>query len=436
MIKNKFMIKYQLLKKSLFNIILVVVLNAISTIGIAQSIHCKLAGTTIGRNSSEIKLVKATEDARFSGIIIPVVNHRFEYTFTVPYSEKYNLIFKDELDKGAWYPIGFFPENGFIHFTLYSIDSVSKDKVTGGDLNMKMNRFNQQREELFNPLFQPVNDSISILYRLNKFYSEKKQLLQERLNQSDDKYESMKLNNELEDLQEKGAYYSPEGASLVNQLDSIKKMVTRWQNDYIRSNIDIFSYSLIYYVLKEYPDNKRTIDLGFTTDIYRVFARKFPTHPYTKIIWVMLESINKVKLGNPFIDFTAPTLEGKEVRISEEIKGKVALLDFWASWCGPCRALSKKMIPVYEKYKEKGFVIIGIACEYKDTKAMQGAINTDKYPWLNLIELDNKNGIWSLYGISGAGGSTFLIDANGKIAAIHPDADQLEKKLQEMLVKK
>lgn len=429
------MVKYLLFKKSILNIILVMALKTISIIGMTQPIHCKLVGTTIGRNSVEIKLAKATEDARFSGVVIPIINNRFEYTFTVQYSEKYNLIFKDELDNGAWYSIGFFPENGSVNFSLYSLDSASKDKVTGGNLNMKMNRFNLQQQELFNPLFKPVNDSINVLYRLNKFYSEKKQLLQKRLNQSDDKYENMKLYNELEDLQEKGEYYSPEGSILVNELDSIKRMATRWQNDYIRSNIDIFSYSLICSELTEYPDNKKTIDLGFITAIYPQFARKFPSHPYTKTIGGMLDAINKAKVGNPFIDFTAPTLDGKEVRISEEITGKVALLDFWASWCLPCRALSKKMIPVYEKFKGKGFVIIGIACEYKDSKAMQGAITTDKYPWLNLIELDNKNGIWSLYGISGAGGSTFLIDAKGKIVAIHPDADQLEKKLEDMLGK-
>ncbi|KFC57588.1 hypothetical protein FEM08_36350 [Flavobacterium gilvum] len=94
---------------------------------------------------------------------------------------------------------------------------------------------------------------------------------------------------------------------------------------------------------------------------------------------------------------------------------------------------SKSYIPVYEKYKDKGFVIVGVAGEFKNTDAYKIAIAKDKYPWLNLIELDNKNGIWNKYNISNSGGSTFLIDSKGKILAIHPDAEQLEKILKELL---
>ena len=90
------------------------------------------------------------------------------------------------------------------------------------------------------------------------------------------------------------------------------------------------------------------------------------------------------------------------------------------------------MIPAYEKYKNKGFVIVGIAREYNDTERFKTAIEKDKYPWLNLIELDNKNDIWNKYNISNAAGCTYLIDKNGQILAINPTAEELDKILNEI----
>lgn len=134
-----------------------------------------------------------------------------------------------------------------------------------------------------------------------------------------------------------------------------------------------------------------------------------------------------------FVDFSAPTIEGTIVTASDIVTGKVALLDMWASWCGPCRVTSKSYIPIYEKYKDKGFVILGVANEFKNTNAFEKAIEKDRYPWLNLIEMDNKNRIWNKYNISNSGGSTFLVNSKGVIVAVNPDAEALDKLLEELL---
>ena len=116
------------------------------------------------------------------------------------------------------------------------------------------------------------------------------------------------------------------------------------------------------------------------------------------------------------------------------IQGKVALIDLWASWCGPCRINSKQVIPIYEKYKNKGFTVIGVAREQGSDARMKEAIKKDGYPWLNLIELNDTNQIWTKYRIPNAAGGTFLVNAEGIILAINPTVEEIESILQKELL--
>jgi thiol-disulfide isomerase/thioredoxin len=146
----------------------------------------------------------------------------------------------------------------------------------------------------------------------------------------------------------------------------------------------------------------------------------------------LILSYSSVKVGGSYIDFTAPDFEGNPVKLSEQIEGKVALIDFWTSWCGPCRRNSISMIPVYEEYKNKGFTVVGVARERELSLAIK-AVEKDGYPWLNLIELGDAGKIWEKYGIGNSGGSTFLVDKDGKIIAIRPTAQEVKAILDELL---
>ena len=90
------------------------------------------------------------------------------------------------------------------------------------------------------------------------------------------------------------------------------------------------------------------------------------------------------------------------------------------------------MIPIYEKYKERGFTIVGVAREEK-RENMASALANDGYPWLNLLELNDENKIWSKYGVSYSGGITILVDRDGTILAIRPTAEEVEKILRSCL---
>ena len=131
-----------------------------------------------------------------------------------------------------------------------------------------------------------------------------------------------------------------------------------------------------------------------------------------------------IKAGVPFVDFTTNDLNGNPVKLSERIKGKPAVLNLWASWCGPCRKKGKDLIPIYEELRDKGFVVIGVARE-RNVSTAETAVKTDKYPWENLVELNDAEKIWEKYGIGNSGGSVFLIDENGIIVANNPSIEEI-----------
>lgn len=148
------------------------------------------------------------------------------------------------------------------------------------------------------------------------------------------------------------------------------------------------SYSLLINKTKRALNYSKE-DITEYIDLYNsVYAEKYPDHPYSERMSNLIMSYSSIKIGGSFIDFTAPDFSGDSVRLSEQIKGKVALIELWASWCGPCRRSAKSMIAVYEAFKDKGFTVVGIARERELSAGINAAIK-DGYPWLNLIELED-----------------------------------------------
>ena len=159
--------------------------------------------------------------------------------------------------------------------------------------------------------------------------------------------------------------------------------------------------------------------------VAEIYAKRYPAAYSTRWLQGWLAGCN-TKVGGDYFDFTAPDLAGNDHTLSKEIAGRVALIDLWGSWCASCRKHSKELIPLYDKYKDRGFTVVGVAREYDNADAMKTAIRRDGYPWLNLLELDDRLGIWTRYGIGNAGGGRFLVGRDGKILAINPDAAQVE----------
>lgn len=395
-------------------------------------IDCKLKGMLTGGTSTYLMLVTEKDDPFQSGVKIPIVDGHFEYDLKTAVAEKYTLILGEELENGAFRPITFFAENGSVNFNLYAGKDFDNNSISGEKLTKKMIAYKIGQKKIFDPVEKPFSHEIDSLWDSNKYFSAAINAIIDKIRGHEKDEELNKLYKSRDDLLATEKGYSPRAWFLNNKMDSIRKLKFDWETNYIKSNQDIFSYSLLLYNVRWHKQNQKTTDLNVLSNLATIYSKKFPLHPYTKQVNTILEGIKTATVGGMYIDFSAPTIDGEIVRASDIVAGKVALLDMWASWCGPCRVTSKSYIPIYEKYKYKGFVILGVANEFKNANAFKKAVEKDKYPWLNLIELENTNRIWDKYNISNSGGSTFLIDAKGVILAVNPDAAALDKILERL----
>ncbi|MDR2563935.1 MAG: AhpC/TSA family protein [Prevotellaceae bacterium] len=141
----------------------------------------------------------------------------------------------------------------------------------------------------------------------------------------------------------------------------------------------------------------------------------------------------EVKEGQDFVDLKMQTPEGKDIAISDyAAKGKYVLLDFWASWCGPCRQENPNVVKAYAKFKDKGFEIVGISLDKEKDKWIAG-IKEDKITWPQMSDLKQwQSEAVEKYGIQGIP-FTVLLDKEGKVLAKNLRGAALENKLSELL---
>jgi peroxiredoxin len=195
--------------------------------------------------------------------------------------------------------------------------------------------------------------------------------------------------------------------------------------------------SVALYALQQYAGNGKMVDAA-------VFGRLFNGLPeavkkseeaiaFKQAIDVVINFKTNAVIGKKALDFALPDTSGKNVSL-KSFRGKYVLLDFWASWCSPCREDNPHLVTAYEQYHEKGFEILSISLDVASAESRwKKAIKDDHIGmWTHLADLKNKVSVVSqLYGIT-AIPQNFLISPDGEIIAMSLRGGQLEKKLAEL----
>lgn len=153
---------------------------------------------------------------------------------------------------------------------------------------------------------------------------------------------------------------------------------------------------------------------------------------YLEALYDRVLVLKSVAVGMPFIDFEQGGTDDSLVKLSSKVGAKVLLVDFWASWCGPCRAENPNIVAIYNDYKDKGFDIFGVSFDTNRDKWIE-AIEADKLTWSHVSDLKGwGNGAGKLYGVQSIPHS-ILLDQNGTIIAKNLRGQELRDKVAELL---
>ncbi|NBT16568.1 MAG: AhpC/TSA family protein [Chitinophagia bacterium] len=166
--------------------------------------------------------------------------------------------------------------------------------------------------------------------------------------------------------------------------------------------------------------------------IFLSLSEKLRSGPAGKEMAEKIEIAKKTGVGRMAMDFTQNDTLGNPVSLSS-FKGKHVLIDFWASWCGPCRQENPNVVKAFNNYKDKGFTVLGVSLDQPNAKdKWMKAIHDDKLTWTHVSDLKYwKNEVAVQYGIQ-AIPQNYLIDPQGKIIGKNLRGEALNKKLEEL----
>ena len=250
------------------------------------------------------------------------------------------------------------------------------------------------------------------------------------------------INSRIVDLdnQYTEVYYTPsmegqfpnmeESIQIVNKMDSLREKSKQIKIDFIKQNP---KSSISVDLLTEFV-NSMSLDLSIKEgsqliDMVSPYNENNPVFTEVKDRFAALE---KTSNGQPYIDFKIKNIKGELVNLSDYLsKDKYTLVEFWASWCGPCRGEIPHLKHTYENYKNKNFDIVSISIDDK-IESWDKAQAQEKMPWNQFIAIDgSKSDFLQAYGVQGIPYS-FLVNPEGIIVAHNLVGARLDAKLEDL----
>jgi thiol-disulfide isomerase/thioredoxin len=168
-------------------------------------------------------------------------------------------------------------------------------------------------------------------------------------------------------------------------------------------------------------------------EYYAILSPELQNSFFGKKLKTTIELNKKTAIGATALEFSQPDVNGKIIKLSD-YKGKYVFVDFWASWCGPCRRENPYVEAAYKKYHDKGFNVLSVSLDNKK-ELWEKAIEEDGLPWTHVSDLKGfKNNVAILYGVKLIP-TNYLIGPDGKIIAKNLREEALESKLKEIFSK-
>ena len=199
--------------------------------------------------------------------------------------------------------------------------------------------------------------------------------------------------------------------------------------NYVRKVIDEDPTSLVALEAVGRLDNVQ--DRAYFKKVADGLAKAHPKNPFAANFVASINVPGQISIGDEAPELALPDPEGKIFKLSS-LRGKYVLIDFWASWCRPCRMENPVVVAAYQKYKDKGFTVLGVSLD-RDKTSWTNAIAQDNLTWPHISDLQ----FWQseaakLYGVSSIP-KCFLLDKEGKIIAMDLRGPALEATLSQIL---